>query len=94
MHCNVMYLKNVDKLTICWILAGSHKNIDHKSGKKKRIRKIIRRFKKAEQINITKQAEHFIMNICNNSIRLLINYLEKFNFYLYVLIQASRKILI
>ena len=43
------------------------------------LKKIIRRIKKAEQINITKQAEHFIMNICNNSIRLLINYLEKFS---------------
>ena len=43
------------------------------------LKKIIKRIKKAEHINITKQAEHFIMNICNNSIRLLINYLEKFS---------------
>ncbi len=39
---------------------------------------IIRNIKEKEKINITKKAETFILNICNNSIRLLINYLEKF----------------
>ena len=43
------------------------------------LKKIIKRIKQAEKINITTQAEKFIMNICNNSIRLLINYLEKFS---------------
>ncbi len=39
---------------------------------------IINNIKNKENINITPQAEKFILNICNNSIRLLINYLEKF----------------
>jgi len=40
---------------------------------------VISRIKNKENINITIEAENFIMNICNNSIRLLINYLEKFS---------------
>lgn len=32
-----------------------------------------------EKINITSNAETFILSMCNNSIRLLINYMEKFN---------------
>jgi len=43
------------------------------------LKKIIQRIKQNEAINITSRAEKFIMNICNNSIRLLINYLEKFS---------------
>tara|TARA_X000000950_G_scaffold159369_2_gene195218 strand:+ start:16993 stop:17946 length:954 start_codon:yes stop_codon:yes gene_type:complete len=39
---------------------------------------IINNIKEKEEINITQKAETFILNICNNSIRLLINYLEKF----------------
>ena len=39
---------------------------------------IINNIKNKENINITPKAEKFILNICNNSIRLLINYLEKF----------------
>ena len=40
--------------------------------------KIFQRIKKKEKLNITKGAEKFILNVCNNSIRLLINYMEKF----------------
>ena len=40
---------------------------------------VINRIKTKENIDISPQAEKFIMNICNNSIRLLINYLEKFS---------------
>jgi len=39
---------------------------------------ILRRIKHAEGLHVTKNAEKFILNICNNSIRLLINYMEKF----------------
>lgn len=39
---------------------------------------ILNKIKTAEKLRITEQAENFILNICNNSIRLLINYLEKF----------------
>jgi len=53
--------------------------INLKQNQTQLLRKIIKRIKEAEKINITKQAEKFIMNICNNSIRLLINYLEKFS---------------
>ena len=53
--------------------------INLKQNQTQLLRKIIKRIKEAEKINITKHAEKFIMNICNNSIRLLINYLEKFS---------------
>ena len=40
---------------------------------------ILLHIKKKEKIKITKKAQEFILNICNNSIRLLVNYMEKFN---------------
>jgi replication factor C subunit 2/4 len=42
------------------------------------LKTIFNKIKIQEQLNITKNAENFILNICNNSVRLLINYLEKF----------------
>lgn len=45
---------------------------------KSSLKKIIYLIKKKENIIINKAAEDFILNICNNSVRLLINYLEKF----------------
>ena len=42
------------------------------------LKKIYTKIKKAEKLDIDKNAEEFILNICNNSIRLLINYMEKF----------------
>ena len=39
---------------------------------------ILHKIKTAEHLKITQKAEDFILNICNSSIRLLINYLEKF----------------
>jgi replication factor C subunit 2/4 len=40
---------------------------------------IFENIKKNENIKITPPAQKFVLNICNNSIRLLINYMEKFN---------------
>ena len=42
------------------------------------LKKIFNKIKKAEKLSIDTKAEEFILNICNNSIRLLINYMEKF----------------
>ena len=39
---------------------------------------ILHNIKTAEHLKINEKAEKFILNICNNSVRLLINYLEKF----------------
>tara|TARA_B100001057_G_C22637951_1_gene867045 strand:- start:37 stop:987 length:951 start_codon:yes stop_codon:yes gene_type:complete len=39
---------------------------------------IFDKIKFSEKLRITNKAEKFILNICNNSVRLLINYLEKF----------------
>ena len=39
---------------------------------------IFNKIKTSEKLRITDEAENFILNICNNSVRLLINYLEKF----------------
>jgi len=46
--------------------------------KKLYLNKIFNKIKKNENITITKDAQNFVLNICNNSTRLLINYLEKF----------------
>lgn len=40
--------------------------------------KILTNIKNSENIIIDKPAEHFIINVCNGSIRILLNYLEKF----------------
>jgi replication factor C subunit 2/4 len=45
---------------------------------KKTLHKILRKIKKGENIEINKTAEEFIINISNNSIRQIINYMEKF----------------
>ena len=42
------------------------------------LKTIFNKIKTQEKLNITQNAEKFILNICNNSVRLLINYLEKF----------------
>ena len=42
------------------------------------LKTIFNKIKIQEKLNITENAEKFILNICNNSVRLLINYLEKF----------------
>ena len=39
---------------------------------------IFNKIKNIEKLNIDNRSEEFILNICNNSIRLLINYMEKF----------------
>jgi DNA polymerase III delta prime subunit len=39
---------------------------------------IIENIKNKEQIDIDSDAEEFIINICNNSVKILINYMEKF----------------
>ena len=40
--------------------------------------KILKRICKIESIYIKPEAEKFVLSICNNSVRILINYLEKF----------------
>ena len=40
--------------------------------------KILNKIKNCENIVIEKQAEEFILNICNNTAKILINYMEKF----------------
>tara|TARA_Y100001968_G_C19363799_1_gene721315 strand:- start:146 stop:1099 length:954 start_codon:yes stop_codon:yes gene_type:complete len=42
------------------------------------LKKILNKIKTSENININKDVSDFLITICNNSIRLLINYLEKF----------------
>ena len=49
-----------------------------KTNTKSFLKKIYHKIKKAEKIIIDDNVEEFILNICNNSIRLLINYMEKF----------------
>ena len=40
--------------------------------------KIMHKIKNLEQIDITSDAEEFLLNVCNNTAKILINYMEKF----------------
>jgi replication factor C subunit 2/4 len=84
-NCIDKYSHNVHFLSSC---SNTQKVIDSiqsrctiikiKPIKKDFLKKIYNKIKKCEKINIDKNSEDFILNICNNSIRLLINYMEKF----------------
>jgi len=50
-----------------------------KPATKEMLKKILTKIKSNEKIVISEKAEDFILNVCNNSLRLLINYMEKFN---------------
>ena len=52
--------------------------IKMKALKTNNLEKIVRKICKIENIQIAPDAERFILAICNNSVRILINYLEKF----------------
>jgi len=43
--------------------------------------KIIEKIKKTENIQISDDAEEFVLNVSNNTVKILINYMEKFNLY-------------
>ena len=84
-NCIDKYSHNVHFLASC---SNTQKVIDSiqsrctiikiKPVHKEFLKKIFNKIKKAENLDIEKKAEDFILNICNNSIRLLINYMEKF----------------
>jgi len=84
-NCIDKYSHNVHFLASC---SNTQKVIDSiqsrctiikiKPVHKKLLRTIFYKIKKAENISVDKNSEEFILNICNNSIRLLINYMEKF----------------
>ena len=46
--------------------------------KKEDLQSVLNKIKKSENIQITKDAEDFILNISNNTVKILINYMEKF----------------
>jgi replication factor C subunit 2/4 len=43
--------------------------------------KIIEKIKKIENIKISSEAEEFVLNVSNNTVKILINYMEKFKLY-------------
>uniref|UniRef100_A0A6C0EGC7 AAA+ ATPase domain-containing protein n=1 Tax=viral metagenome TaxID=1070528 RepID=A0A6C0EGC7_9ZZZZ len=43
--------------------------------------KIMEKIKKTENIQISEDAEEFVLNISNNTVKILINYMEKFKLY-------------
>jgi DNA polymerase III delta prime subunit len=42
------------------------------------LKNIMKKIIQKEQITIDDDAEHFILNVCNNNVKILVNYLEKF----------------
>jgi DNA polymerase III delta prime subunit len=43
--------------------------------------KIIKKIKQIENIKISPEAEEFVLNVSNNTVKILINYMEKFKLY-------------
>jgi len=84
-NCIDKYSHNVHFISSC---TNTQKVIDSlqsrmtiikvKALKTENLIKICRRICKIENISITPEAEEFILSISNNSVRVLINYLEKF----------------
>ena len=84
-NCIDKYSHNVHFIASC---ANSQKVIDSlqsrmtivklKALKLENLIKITKKICKIENIVLTPDAEEFILSICNNSVRILINYLEKF----------------
>jgi len=84
-NCIDKYCKNVNFIASC---SNIQKVIDSyqsrvviikiKPLEKIYLKNIIKKITKYENIQIDKPAEEFILSICNNSIRTLIGYLEKF----------------
>lgn len=69
--CNTQkVVESIQSRTILIKLKAPSKNI---------LNQILDKIKTNEKLDITQSAQQFILNICNNSIRLLINYMEKFN---------------
>ena len=85
-NCIDKYSHNVHFIASC---CNSQKVIDSlqsrmnilklKSLGKESLLKIVKKISTIENIKITDEAVEFILSICNNSTRILINYLEKFN---------------
>ena len=84
-NCIDKYSHNVFFLASC---SNTQKIIDSlqsrctilkiKSVNKKFLKDILNTILKTEELEITLQAKNFILHTCNNSTRLLINYMEKF----------------
>tara|TARA_B110001454_G_scaffold213122_2_gene230811 strand:- start:1747 stop:2700 length:954 start_codon:yes stop_codon:yes gene_type:complete len=84
-NCIDKYSHNVHFLASC---SNTQKVIDSiqsrcsiikiKPIQKKFLKKIFNKIKSSENLIVDNKSANFILNICNNSIRLLINYLEKF----------------
>jgi DNA polymerase III delta prime subunit len=55
--------------------------IKNKSLKRENLQKIIDKIKHLENITIQKDAEDFILNVSNNTVKILINYMEKFKLF-------------
>ena len=84
-NCIDKYSHNVHFLSSC---SNTQKVIDSLQSRcsiiklkpftRKKLKKIFKNITNSENLIIDKPAEDFILNLCNNSVRLLINYLEKF----------------
>jgi len=55
--------------------------IKNKPLKRENLQKILDKIKHSENIVIEKDAEEFILNISNNTVKILINYMEKFKLF-------------
>jgi len=84
-NCIDKYSNNVHFISSCSNIQKVIENLQSrfniikiKSMKKENINNIIQKIKTIENIEIDKESEEFIINISNNTIKNIINYMEKF----------------
>jgi DNA polymerase III delta prime subunit len=84
-NCIDKFSKNVHFISSCTNIQKVIESIQSrftilkiKPLKREYLEKIFNKIKTKEKIEITKDAEEFILNVSNNTVKILINYMEKF----------------
>jgi len=84
-NCIDKYSNNVHFISSCTNIQKVIENLQSRFSiikikplEKENLIEIINNIKTSENIDIEPQAEEFIINICNNTVKILINYMEKF----------------
>jgi DNA polymerase III delta prime subunit len=84
-NCIDKYSNNVHFISSCTNIQKVIENLQSRFSiikikplEKENLIEIINNIKTSENIDIDPQAEEFIINICNNTVKILINYMEKF----------------
>jgi len=94
-HCQQIFRNSIDKYShnVHFIASCSNMQkviesiqsrfiiIKIKQLERENLVKIVEKIKKVENIQISEEAEEFVLNVSNNTVKVLINYMEKFKLY-------------